>query len=57
MAAVALISLDRSAATESVEPGGTLIEAVTGVASDQDVAVSMVGQPTTASFAAEVLAQ
>lgn len=56
IAAVALISLDRSA-TESVEPGGTLIEAVTGVASDQDVAVSMVGQPTTASFAAEVLAQ
>lgn len=56
IAAVALIALNRSA-TESAEPGGTLIEAVTGVASDQDVAVSVVGQPTTESFAAEVLAQ
>ena len=56
IAAVSLIALDRSAA-ESVAPGGTLIEAVTGAASDQDVAVSMVGQPTTESFAAEVLAQ
>ena len=56
IAAIALIALDRSA-TEPAEPAGTLIEAVTGAASDQDVAVSMVGQPTTASFAAEVLAQ
>lgn len=56
VAAVALIALDRSA-TEPAQAGGTLIEAVTGAASDQDVAVSMVGQPTSASFAAEVLAQ
>jgi len=56
IAAIALIALDRSA-TEATEPAGTLIEAVTGAASDQDVAVSMAGQPTTASFAAEVLAQ
>jgi hypothetical protein len=33
------------------------MEAVTGAASEQDVAVSVVGQPTTESFAAEVLAQ
>lgn len=56
IAAVALIALDRST-TEPVEAGGTLIEAVTGAASDQDVAASMTGQPTPASFAAEVLAQ
>ena len=56
IAALALIALERTT-TDSAAPGGTLIEAVTGAASDQDVAVSMVGQPTTETFAAEVLAQ
>ena len=56
IAAVALIVHDRSSAV-SIEPAGTLIEAVTGAASDQDVAASLAGQPTPASFAAEVLAQ
>ena len=56
IAAFALIALNRST-SETVEPSDTLIEAVTGAASDQDVAASMAGQPTPASFAAEVLAQ
>jgi len=55
MAAFALIALGRASIPAS-RPA-TLMEAVTGAASDQDVAVSMVGQPTMDSFAAEVLAQ
>jgi hypothetical protein len=55
LAAFALIASDRSSANTAESP--TLIEAVTGAASEQDVAVSMVGQPTTESFAAEVFAQ
>lgn len=55
IAAVVLIARDRST-TQATEPP-TLMEAVTGAVPDQDIAVSMVGQPTTASFAAEVLAQ
>ena len=56
IAAFALIMHDRSV-PESSEAAPTLIEAVTGAAPDQDAAVSIVGQPTTESFAAEVLAQ
>ena len=56
IAAFALIMHDRPA-PESSGAGTTLIEAVTGAAPDQDAAVSIVGQPTTESFAAEVLAQ
>lgn len=55
LAAFALIASDRSSPGTTESP--TLIEAVTGAASEQDVAVSMAGQPTTESFAAEVLAQ
>ncbi|HEY7893731.1 MAG TPA: hypothetical protein VIC24_02395 [Gemmatimonadaceae bacterium] len=55
LAAFALIASDRSAARTPETP--TFMEAVTGAASEQDVAVSVVGQPTTESFAAEVLAQ
>ncbi len=55
LAAFALIASDRSAARTPEAP--TFMEAVTGAATEQDVAVSVVGQPTTESFAAEVLAQ
>ncbi|HKV50616.1 MAG TPA: hypothetical protein VJO52_05380 [Gemmatimonadaceae bacterium] len=55
LAAFALIASDRSAARTPETP--TFMEAVTGAASEQDVAVSVMGQPTTESFAAEVLAQ
>lgn len=55
IAAVVLMARDRST-TQATEPP-TLMEAVAGGVPDQDIAVSMVGQPTTASFAAEVLAQ
>lgn len=55
LGAFALIANSRASARTPETP--TLIEAVTGAATDQDVAVSMAGQPTIDSFAAEVLAQ
>lgn len=54
VAAFALIASDRATVRTPETP--TFMEAVTGAASEQDVAVS-VGQPSTESFAAEVFAQ